>query len=112
MLSNIGLEPSRPPSCAIMSPRLLTASVKRHGLLELVYIISSIPYPEGAFPAVGAVAGGRQRDSACGIRGEIQMMCLDLLKSYTQRDDEFRPAIPRSGCSPALPVCASPARIS
>jgi hypothetical protein len=24
--------------------------------------------------------------------------------------DEFRPAIPRSGCSPALPVSASPAR--
>jgi len=26
--------------------------------------------------------------------------------------DEFRPAIPRSGCSPALPVSASPTRAS
>ncbi len=31
-------------------------------------------------------------------------------RSISSSADEFRPAIPRSGCSPALPVSASPAR--
>jgi hypothetical protein len=57
------------------------------------------PYkPEGAVaPPVG-------RPSSPSPRTRRKDRALPIVR------DEFRPAIPRSGCSPALPVCASPAR--
>jgi len=45
-----------------------------------VHVTSSIPYQEGAFAAIRAVADRGQRDPACDIRSESQMMCLDFLK--------------------------------
>jgi hypothetical protein len=43
-------------------------------------VTSSIPYPQRALAAIGAVTDGRQRDSACAMRSESQMVYLDFLK--------------------------------
>jgi len=55
-------------------------------------------------PGAGAVPPpvGRPRARVEGRAGRITPLLIVR--------DEFRPAIPRSGCSPAAPVSASPAR--
>jgi hypothetical protein len=43
-------------------------------------VTSSIPYPQRALAAIGAVPHARQRDSACAMPSESQMIYLDFLK--------------------------------
>jgi hypothetical protein len=57
---------------------------------------SSNPRPECRLPLVGPRAPAK--------RTRRKERALLIVR------DEFRPAIPRSGCSPALPISASPAR--
>src|SRR5438874_11802898 len=61
--------------------------------------VSSLLFTPGACPAF--------RSGRCqGIGQAGKRLALPIVR------DEFRPAIPRSGCTPALPVSASPTRAS
>ncbi len=71
--------------------------------MNLAHLISSIPYPGGTFATIGAAADGGQRDLACGIRSESQMMCLDFLKIQSPsplRIDRCESSAPTATMSP------------
>src|ERR1051326_7841441 len=80
--------------------------MKKEGALKMRFLrhvgiyrsdVSFLLFTPGACPAF--------RSGRCqGIRTRRKERALLIVR------DEFRPAIPRSGCSPALPVSASPAR--
>ncbi len=98
--------PSTPPDSASVRNHTGHPSMRFQGMAESIWSDGvplqkpkSKPNPESGpyrLPLVGPAP--RQKNAPGGSR------------SFSSSADEFRPAIPRSGCSPALPVSASPAR--